>query len=89
MALDTVEGIHEYRDQVADKALDDPRAVVGMGAGTMLKLLDTLFEELEHWRTLAETGRQPVQLESARVVPLRQRRRTHALQEAPDLISYE
>ena len=47
MALDTIAGIREYRAQVADAAISDPRILIGILPGTLLTMLDTLLGVIE------------------------------------------
>lgn len=84
MALDTIEGIKEYRDQV-DQAATDNVVVIGMAPATMLTLLDTLLGVIaEQDRLLA--GGSSNKLESAEIVPLHQARKVKPhLTQAPDL----
>ena len=85
MALDNLADIRTYRDQVADKAIENPKTILGMGAGTMLQILDTLLEEIDRQAEDHETGKES-NLQSAEVIPLHQRRKVRAVQDGPDLV---
>ena len=75
MALDTVEGIREYRELLEDQEMD----LIAIKRGTMLTLLDTLLGVIDEQDRLLATGKT---VGGVQTEPLHKRRKVDS---APDL----